>query len=197
MSTGGFHRRVRRRPVARTHRLIKVATLVLFFAMTSVRLGTQALAPQSNEYEVKAAFLFNFAKYVQWPAERFTGDDAPIIVGVVGASPGGSAIEQAMNGKTANGRPLQIRRFPTARAVTSCHILFVSASQSDDLRQILAAAGPSSLTVGETDRFAQMGGIITFTVVGSKVRFDINQTDAKKGGLKISAKLLSLARNVR
>lgn len=196
MSTGNSRKRGRVRPAFRPKQKTILVTLILFLTITGSVFDTQALDPQANEYDVKAAFLLNFAKFVEWPAELFANNEAPIIVGVVGESPGGSAIEK-INGKIANGRLLLIKRFPTVRTITYCHILFVSSSQADNLPQMLVAAGPAMLTVGESDRFAQMGGIINFVVVGSKVRFDINQTGAKKGGLRISAKLLGLARSVR
>jgi YfiR/HmsC-like len=174
-----------------------VAILVLFLALTSSLSGAWASAQEANESQVKAAFVFNFVKFVDWPSEAFNDSGAPIIVGVVGEDSTSSAIDQTINGKTANGRRLLIKRFPNFKAITRCHILFISFSQRDNLRQILAAVGPAVLTVGETEGFAQMGGIINFTIVDKKVRFEINQTAAERAGLRVSAKLLSLARAVR
>ena len=171
--------------------------LVLFLCMTTDVLGTQALAQEQNESQVKAAFVFQFVKFVEWPPEAFNDDGAPIVVGVVGEDPTSNAIDQAINGKIANGRRLQIKRFTTFRAITRCHILFLSSSQSDNLTRILAAVGPAVLTVGETERFAHIGGIINFIIVDSKIRFEINPGTAEKARLRISAKLLSLARVIR
>ena len=182
---------------ARKHRLKKITILILVLTAMNTTAGTQVPAQQPKHSQAKAAFLVNFVKFVEWPAEVFADNSAPIIVGVVGESPSRSAIEQEINGKTAHGRRLGIKRFPSFRSITYCHILFVSSSQDDNLSQILAAAGPTVLTVGETEQFAQMGGIITFSVVDSKLRFEINHTAAKQRGLRISAKLLSLARGVR
>ena len=106
-------------------------------------------------------------------------------------------IDQTINGKTANGRRLVVKRFSNFKALTFCHIVFVRSSERDRIRQTLAAAGPGALTVGETEGFAQSGGIINFTLVDGKLRLEINQTSAERGGLKISAKLLSLARVIR
>lgn len=183
--------------IARKLRLVGVAVLVLFLTLEGGGPAARTLAQEPNESQVKAAYLFNFAKFVEWPSEAFNDSGAPIIVGVVGEDSTSSAIDQTINGKTANGRRLLIKRFPTLKAITRCHILFISSAQRDNLGQILAAAGPAVLTVGETERFAQMGGIINFTIIDHKLRFEINPTAAEKAGLRISAKLLSLARVIR
>jgi hypothetical protein len=120
-----------------------------------------------------------------------------MVIGVVGDDPFGSKIDQMINGKIANGRPMVLKRFPNFKAITFCHILFICSSEKKNLRQALAAASAGVLTVGETEQFTQMGGIITFTIVDSKVRFAINQVAAERAGLKISAKLLNLSRPAR
>jgi uncharacterized protein DUF4154 len=155
-----------------------------------------AYAQTPTEHQVKAAFVYNFVKFVDWPAESFNDDGAPIIVGVIGDDPTCSAIEQAINGKTANGRRLSISRFSSANSLTYCHVLFVGYSQRNNIQKIVATLGPRVLTIGETERFTQAGGIINFIIVDSKVRFEINQVAAEKAGLKISAKLLGLTRPV-
>ena len=174
----------------------KVLVLLLFLALTSSMLSTQVRAQTPDEYKVKAAFLFNFVKFVEWPAEAFSDNRAPVVIGVVGADPFGSKIDQMFNGRIANGRPL-VKRFPNFKALTFCHILFVCSSEKNNLRLALAAAGAAVLTVGETEQFTQMGGIINFTIVDSKVRFEINQVAAERAGLKIIAKLLNLSRPAR
>lgn len=181
--------------LSRKHRRIKLAILILSFIFTSGTPGARAQEP--NEPHVKAAFVFNFVKFVEWPAGAFNDDGAPIIVGVVGEDSTSSAIGQTINGKTANGRRLLIKRFPNFKAITHCHILFISTTQKDNIRQILAAVGPGVLTVGETERFAEVGGIINFTIIDNKLRFEINPAAAERSGLRISAKLLSLARVIR
>jgi hypothetical protein len=150
-----------------------------------------------NEYEAKAAFLFNFVKFVEWPAQAFADDNSPLIIGVVGDDKSSIVIEQIINGKIANGRSVIVKRFSNFRGLTPCHMVFVRTSERDRIRQTLAAAGPGALTVGETDGFAHWGGVINFTIADGKLRLEINQTSAEKAGLKISAKLLSLARVIR
>jgi hypothetical protein len=160
-------------------------------------LSSRVQAQASGEYQVKAAFLYNFLKFVDWPAQSFANDSSPFIIGVVGNDTFNSTIDQAVSGKTANGRPIVIKRFASSKALTYCHILFISPSERDRFRQILGTTGSGVLTVSETDGFTQIGGIVNFTLVDSKVRFEINQSAAERAGLKISAKLLSLARVVR
>jgi YfiR/HmsC-like len=155
-----------------------------------------ASAQEASEYQVKAAFLYNFAKFVEWPAGG--GADAPLVIGVLGKDPFGGEIDRAVEGKTVNGRRLTIKRFSSLEAYEYCHILFVSSSERNKLPQIIAAVRNSSvLTVSETDRFAHIGGIINFVTIENRIRFEINQAAAERAGLKISSKLLSLGRVVR
>ena len=177
--------------------LNKVLVLPLFLTLTSSMLSTQVRAQTPDEYQVKAAFLYNFVKFVEWPVEAFSDSSAPIVIGVVGDDPLGNKIDQMINGKIANGRPLVLKRFRNLKVLTFCHIVFICSSEKNNLRQTLAAAGVGVLTVGETERFTQIGEIINFTIVDSKVRFEINQVAAERAGLKISAKLLNLGRPAR
>jgi hypothetical protein len=192
------HSRCRsRKDLLREKLLLLLLSLILPLTLTSNLLSTAVLAQASDEYQVKAAFLYNFVRFVEWPADAFSDSSAPVVIGVVGDDPFGSKIDQMINGKTANGRPLVLKRFTNIKALTFCHILFICSSEKNNLRQALAAAGAGVLTVGETERFTQMGGIINFTIVDSKVRFAINQVAAERAGLKISAKLLNLSRPAR
>jgi hypothetical protein len=153
-------------------------------------------AQEASEYQVKAAFIYNFAKFVEWPGNA--NPDAPLLIGVLGKDPFGSEIDRAVEGKTVNGRRLMIKRFSSLEAYQYCHILFISSSERNNLPQIIAAVRNSNvLTVSETDRFAQIGGIINFVTIENRIRFEINQAAAERAGLKISSKLLSLGRVVR
>src|SRR5437899_6860845 len=157
--------------------------------------GTQSEPP--TEYQIKAAFLYNFAKFVEWPADAFADPHAPIVLGVVGEDPFGSVLDKIVLGKTVNGRGLVIKRLKPGSDLRNCHILFVSSSERKHMSQILESLqGSSVLTVGETDRFAQSGGVINFIFEENKVRFEINSETAARAGLKISSKLLALARIV-
>lgn len=176
---------------------MKIAILVLFLTLTSGTPGARAPAQEATEAQVKAAFLYKFVKFVDWPSEAFSDNRAPIIVGLVGEDFITSAIDQTISGKIANGRRVLVKRFSNFRAMTRCHVLFISSSQRDNLPQILAAAGSAVLTVGETEGFVHMGGIINFTIVDNKLRFEISQLAGERAGLKISAKLLNLGRQTR
>jgi hypothetical protein len=155
-------------------------------------------AQEANEYEVKAAFLYNFARFVEWPNSVSPDPNGPLVIAILGRDPFGAEIDRAIEGKTVNGRRLVIKRFSSLETYEQCHILFVSSSERGNLPRILAAVRTSSvLTVSETDRFAQIGGIINFITIENRIRFEINQAAAARVGLKISSKLLSLGRVVR
>jgi hypothetical protein len=157
---------------------------------------SNAAAKEASEYELKAAILYNFAKFVEWPAEAFSDDSAPVVVGVVGDDPFQGSLDSVV-GKTANGRQVEIRRLNASQDLRSCHVLFVSSSEKTRLGQIVASVdGASVLTVGEMEGFESNGGMIRLTMEGSKVRFEINAGTARRAGLKISSKLLSLAKSV-
>lgn len=146
---------------------------------------------------MKAAFLYNFAKFVEWPAGTFATERAPIVIGVLGDDPLGAALEQAVQGKTVNGRALVVKRLKTL-PLPVCHILFITASERKRASQFIEGLlGQPVLTVGETEQFAQSGGLVNFFIEDNKVRFEINVDNAERSRIKISAKLLSLARVVR
>lgn len=182
---------------ARKHLLLnKAAVLFVLLTLATGLLSSPVQAQTSNEYQVKAAFLYNFAKFVDWPAEAFGGSSAPLVIGVVGDDPFGAALEQAINGKTISGRPLAVRRLKWGQDLRSCHILFIGSSERKRLPQILQSlSGASVLTVGDMRQFNQQGGIINFILEASKVRFEINSRGADQARLRISSKLLALAKN--
>ena len=153
---------------------------------------------QPTEYQVKAAFLLNFAKFVEWPSTTFADDKEPLCFGVLGANPFGTDLEQFLRDKTIGGRPLSVRECRTVEDGKKCQILFVSAAEAKRLPDILKALqGANVLTVGENDGFIESGGIINFISEANKIRFQINEAVAKAAGLKISSKLLSLASSRR
>jgi hypothetical protein len=156
--------------------------------------GGRAQESPPTEHQLKAAFLLNFAKFVEWPPAAFAETGSPILLGILGENPFGDAVEQTIRGKTINNRPLMVKQFRLAAEATNCHILFIGASEKARLPETLAALrGTSVLTVGEMDRFTETGGMINFVRQGNKIRFQINEVAAKSVGLKISSKLLSLA----
>jgi YfiR/HmsC-like len=167
---------------------------VLLFAML---LLNTAQAQSASEYQVKAAFLFNFARFVDWPAEAFPNADSALQICILGQDPFGRDFEQMIEDKSVNGHRIEIAHpegVPQARA---CQILFIAASEKPRLREILLGLkGASVLTVGDTPSFTQMGGIINFVLDDNRVRFEINQKAAELAHLKLSARLLTVAKLV-
>lgn len=154
----------------------------------------QAQEASPTEYQLKAAFLFNFVKYVDWPAESFAGPEAPFVIGVLGENPFGRELENTLRNKTIGGRPLVQKLVATVEDAKGCHVLFISTSESKRFREIFTRLqSTSTLTVGETEKFLDAGGMINFVIEGKKLRFQINAEAAKNAGLRISSKLLSLA----
>jgi hypothetical protein len=149
------------------------------------------------EYQVKAAYLFNFLKFIQWPEDAFTDSLAPIVIGIVGDDPFGSALPEVVVGKTVQGRDLVIRKYHSGENLRGATILFISTSEKKRLPQILASLhGSSALTVADVNGFLDEGGMIQFVSENDRVRFSINVDATSRARLKVSSKLLSLARAV-
>ncbi|MHB1036925.1 MAG: YfiR family protein [Pirellulales bacterium] len=151
-----------------------------------------------REYTIKAAYLYNFGRYVEWPANSFRGADDPFVIGVLGTDPFGATLDEIASEKKIARRRIVARRFASMTEYVPCHILFVVASTSAEQRAAAVQKLQNSrvLLVGETPGFAQQGGVINFFVEQNKVRFEINVQAAKREQLKISSKLLSLAQIV-
>ncbi len=165
----------------------------------------QAQESRPLDYRVKAAFLYNFGKFVEWPATAFASTNAPLVIGVLGGDPFHGDGERIVANKNINGHPVIVRQIshpgagqaPGYSDLKSCHILFINASESDNLPDILdALKGASVLTVTDNlDHFAASGVIINFVMENKSVRFEINDDAARRAGLKISSKLLMLRTN--
>ena len=157
----------------------------------------QSWTEMPHEYQIKGAFLYKFARYVEWPAEAFKEEEDPIIIGVLGKDPFGSTLDRIVRGKKAQSRDLKIRRFGRLEDLESCHILFISSSESRWLEQILKRLeGRNTLTVGEMKLFCRDGGMIQLVVEGEMMKLRIRPGSVKKAGIKISSKLLNLAKIV-
>ncbi len=173
---------------------------VLLLVAASVNLGASVARAQDRsdgEYRIKAAFVYNFAKFVDWPTDALPDSTAAIVIGVVGEEQLSEVLAETVAGKTANGRELVVRRWKVGQDLRNCQLLFISASEGRRLPQILRRLkGSSVLTVGETEQFTRLGGIINLFVVGKNVRFEISVGAAARARLKISSKLLALARIV-
>jgi hypothetical protein len=168
-------------------RLVLIGLLIAFGCTSFAQEGP-------SEYQVKAAFLYNFAKFVEWPPGAFPDTNSPIVLGILGKNVFGSDLEKTIRDRKVNNHPFVFKTITSAAEATNCHILFISPSEKDECTKIVNALHNATvLTVSETDGFIKAGGMINFTFEDTKVRFQINDEAAKKAGLKISSKLLSLA----
>ena len=150
-----------------------------------------------SEPQVKALFLFNFAKYVEWPAEAFSGPSAPITIGIVGDSPCAEYLQKTIEGKTVSERPIVFKLVEKTADMERCQILFIGESEKKRLEEVLAQLkGQPVLTVGESEQFAQRNGMIGFVKREGRVRLAINLAAARRAKLEISSKLLSVADDV-
>jgi len=150
----------------------------------------------SPEYQIKVAFLYNFAKFVEWPEGTFTDPETPLTICILGKDPFGGALKTIAN-KTVRGRRLVIHQSESVSSVEGCHILFVTESEKNRVRYIIDnLKGRSVLTMSDMDDFVEAGGIIGIVQVKNKIRFHINLGSAHDCGLTISSKLLKLARKV-
>jgi len=156
-----------------------------------------ALAAAPTEYQVKAAFLFNFTQFVDWPPSAFADDGAPLVIGVLGQDRFGADLDEIVRGESVRGRPLVVRRYERVEDIGPCHILFVDRSESERLDRVLPRlSGRSILTVGEFGGFARRGGMIQFATVGNRIQLRVNLQAARAADLEISSKLLRPARIV-
>jgi hypothetical protein len=152
-------------------------------------------AQSATEYQVKAAFLFNFAKFVEWPADAFPGVDAPLQICLLGQDPFGREFEEVIGDKSVNGHRIEVIHPSGVPQARGCQIIFVSSSEKRQALEILRGLrGATVLTVGDSAGFAGMGGIINFVLDDGRVRFEITVKAAERAHLKISARLLTVAK---
>ncbi|MGA3235004.1 MAG: YfiR family protein [Bryobacteraceae bacterium] len=174
--------------------LLRCRPLALALAL-ALAMPASIPAQAANEYEVKAAFLFNFTRFVDWPQSSASG---LFCIGIAGADPFGSALEEAVKGRSAGGHAIAVKHFKPGEESAACEIVFISGA---DARKMRAALGrlqhAAVLTVGEGPGFCHSGGVIAFEIEDNKVRLEINPEAAQRARLQISSKLLSLATLVR
>jgi hypothetical protein len=174
-------------------------TLAAGLILQSVCGSMAASAPSLNEYELKAAFLYNFVKFTEWPAEASGKSDEPFVIGVLGKDPFGPALDKLIEGETVHNKKIVARRFPRMDdAAANSQVLFISASEEQNLAAILKLLdGQAVLTVSEIANFAQRGGIIDLKKENNRIIFEVNLLTAKRAGLAMNAQLLKLAKIVR
>jgi hypothetical protein len=189
------------RPSARAAcltRVVRTGCFVLVIVVgIAATLPAQAVERVAGEYEIKAAFLYNFAQYIEWPKDAVPGAEDSFIIGILGQDPFGSALDDIARDKTIQGKRIVLRRFATVEDYTPCHILFIASSAVSEMPAVRRRVQDTHvLLAADTEGLAQRGVVINFFVESSKVRFEINTTAAERAGIKISSKLLRLARIV-
>jgi hypothetical protein len=164
-------------------------------------LGTAApVAAQSAgtslEYQVKAAYLLNFTRYVDWPPSALGPSDAPLVICVLGADPFGAALDETVAGRRSRGREVRLQRVERPEAAAGCHVAFIGRGVTDADRWLAPLRGHPILTVGEDDRFLAEGGVVRFVTVQETIRFEVNLDAGRAADLAISSRVLSLATRV-
>ena len=178
-------------PLAFLGRRLAVAVALLLSGL--LLLGGNARASEFDEYAVKAAFLYNFAKFVEWPPEKFASADAPLVICIAGDNPFGPALG-AIAGKRVENHPVEVRHLPTATGLDPCHIVFLGRAEQGRYKPMLARlARLPILTVSDINDFTQAGGMIGLVEADQRIRFNINLTEARRANLNLSSQLLKLA----
>jgi len=192
----GSHTAIARWAKWRTHLL---ATAL--WACCTALVASPAIAADDAaalERTVKAAFVYKFLSYVEWPAGAFARPDAPIVIGVYGADDIGSELSQVVPGRTIADRPLEVRRVKEADPLTGLHVLFIGRAESNRIRELAQVARQNSiLVISESDNALDSGSIINLVLADGRVRFEVALDAAEKSGLKLSSRMLALARVVR
>jgi hypothetical protein len=173
-------------------RLLLGALLACCAEITFARAENQAM-----ENQVKAAFLYKFGSYVEWPAQTFERPDSPFVIGILATDNFADMLEQLIAGRGMNGRPVVVQRMRRGEPPKGQHILFIAHTESTALSEMVAATkGKAVLTVTDSERGLGTGCMISFVVENNRVRFDIAPEPAEQNKLKISARLMSVARKV-
>jgi YfiR/HmsC-like len=176
----------------------KMALRLHLMILLTTALYARAEGPGFDEYQVKAAFLYNFAKFVEWPAGTFAKADDPIGICIAGRNPFGSMLDDMVRGKKIEERAVEVRRLAEAPRPGKCQILFIGASEAKRIPALLEALKDGGvLTVGESDSFTGLGGIIAFLLEGQRVSIQVDLERLERSHLHIRSKLLSLARIVK
>lgn len=173
---------------------MRVLAVVLLLALAAQG-GTPT---EYREYQVKAVWMLNFTRFVDWPTNAFAAKDAPCVIGVLGKDPFGSELEAAFDGKTIRGRRFELQRVQRESDTARCHMLFIPAGERRAWRELQPGLTKSPLlTIGEADGSLEQGGIINFVINDGSIAFEIDLRNAQKAGLKFDANLLKIAAKVK
>ncbi|MBI2270705.1 MAG: YfiR family protein [Bacteroidetes bacterium] len=174
--------------------LKKIIRQILFIAILAYRSLLPAQIPVTHEYQVKAAFLFNFAQFVEWPHASFSSGESPFIIGVLGDNPFGSYLEYLVSGEKVNGHPMIVKYYKNSDDIEMCHVLFINKTAINNGDDILPKLkGRNMLMVSDASNFLQRGGMIRFYTKNNKIQLQINLDAVKADKLDISSKLLRVA----
>ncbi len=178
--------------------LLRKSSFALPFILLALFFATAFARAAVSETELKAAFLYNFAKFVDWPAQAFSAETTPIQIGIYGDEDFGGKLRSLLSDKKAHGRSFEVKRLSTPQEAKTCQIIFISNSESKRLAQILEAVKKSPvLTIGESEQFMDAGGMINFIFEDAQLRFEVNPDAAERAKLVISSKLLRLAKRIK
>jgi hypothetical protein len=183
-----------------TRRLVTLAfTACLAFAAGSPPSNASAADDAAAlEHRVKAAFLYQFAGYVEWPTHSFSQADTPVTIAVLGADPLATELSQVVIGRKVGGRSVTVRRVRAGESLAGVHILFIGMTEGARLSRLTQPAlSHSILTVTESDGALTQGSMINFVLDDRRVRFEVALDTVEKGGLRLSSRLLAVARDVR
>lgn len=173
-------------------------SILKWFCILVIAIAPMTTQAQTREYQIKAAFLFNFAQFVDWPTTAFADSTSPFYIGVLGDDPFGAALDETIQGAAINNHKIILVRSQQIGDLKNCQMIFVSKSEKRHISDILSSLDSRPiLTVSEVDGFAQDGGGINFYLEGTKVRFEINSGVTQNDGLKVSSQLLSLGKIVQ
>ncbi|MBL8259819.1 MAG: YfiR family protein [Candidatus Competibacteraceae bacterium] len=176
--------------LARGRRLAGVGIKLLLGALLA---SSPSWAGEFDEYAVKAAYLYNFAKFVEWPSEAFDQADAPLLICIAGSNPFGGALD-TLAGKLVESHPVTVRHLPAATGLEPCHIVFIGRAEQGRIKALLAKlAQQPALTVSDASDFIRAGGMIGLIEAEQRIRFNISLTAARQANLKLSSQLLKLA----
>jgi hypothetical protein len=188
-----LRRRICWRHLCRVTKLLVILSWIFIAVPRS-----NAQQPKANEFQVKAAYLYNFGRFVEWPDQNASDKSQPFEICVLGADPFGPTLDAVLASGSIAGKSVAAKRISRPQDINSCRILFISSSEEGHLKEVLAALDKTSvLTVSDIPRFSERGGMIGFILDGNRVRFDVNLASAQGARLTLSSELLKVATNVR
>jgi hypothetical protein len=180
------------------HALKNARTIVLLLSSIAFCIPVPVCIAQEPplEYQVKAAYLLNFTKFVQWPESAFSDQRSPLAICILGEDRFGTSLDEIVKGEVVNGHELVVQRIRRVTEARSCQVVYIGAPEKE-APKILDDLRPGILTVGEGEKFLEHGGIIAFVIENRRVRFDIDQRAAGRSMLTLSSRLMSVARSVK